>query len=158
MLKRLLPVLALSVLTLAGCANSNPYSGNVYSGDDAKSAQSVTTGNITALRPVQIQADSRAGGILGGGGGAIIGGLLGSQVGGGSGRQLATAAGAIGGAVAGSKAEESSNMVDAVEIEIRKNNGEQVVVVQRAEQNQQFQVGQKVRLIGSGRNTSVAPY
>ncbi|GED21725.1 hypothetical protein HHA01_07020 [Halomonas halmophila] len=158
MLKRLLPVLALSVLTLAGCANSNPYSGNVYSGDNAKTSQSVTIGNITALRPVQIQAESRAGGILGGGGGAIIGGLLGSQIGGGSGRQLATVAGAIGGAVAGSKIEESSNLIDAVEIEVRKNNGERVVVVQRAEQNQQFQVGQKVRLIGSGRNVSVAPY
>ncbi|MCW4149148.1 glycine zipper 2TM domain-containing protein [Halomonas sp. 18H] len=157
-MKRLLPVLAVSVLTLAGCANSNPYSGNVYSGNDAKTAQSVTIGNITALRPVQIQADSRAGGILGGGGGAIIGGLLGSQVGGGSGRQLATVAGAIGGAVAGSKIEESSNMIDAVEIEVRKNNGEQVVVVQRAERQQQFQVGQKVRLIGTGRNVSVAPY
>lgn len=155
-MKRLLPVLVLSTLTLAGCANTSPYSGNVYSGDQAKSAQNVTLGTITAIRPVQIQADSRAGGILGGGGGAIIGGLLGNQVGGGSGRQLATVAGAIGGAVAGSKIEESSNMINATELEIRKNNGEQVVVVQKADQN--FQVGQQVRLIGTGRNVSVAPY
>jgi outer membrane lipoprotein SlyB len=155
-MKRLLPVLALSALTLAGCANTSPYSGNVYSGNQAKSAQTVTFGTITALRQVQIQADSRAGGLLGGGGGAVIGGLLGNQVGGGSGRQLATVAGALGGAVAGTKVEESTNRIAAWEMEIRQDNGQNVVVVQKADQN--YQVGQRVRLIGSGSNVSVAPY
>ncbi|MFG6175731.1 glycine zipper 2TM domain-containing protein [Halomonas sp. THAF12] len=155
-MKRLLPVLVLSTLTLAGCANTSPYSGNVYSGNQAKAAQNVTVGTITAMRRVQIQADSRAGGLLGSGGGAVIGGLLGNQVGGGSGRQLATVAGAIGGAVAGSKIEESTNRVDAWELEIRKDTGQTVVVVQKADQA--FQVGQRVRLIGSGSRVSVAPY
>lgn len=155
-MKRLLPVLALSALTLAGCANTSPYSGNVYSGNQAKSAQTVTFGTITALRQVQIQADSRAGGLLGSGGGAVIGGLLGNQVGGGSGRQLATVAGALGGAVAGTKVEESTNRIAAWEMEIRQDNGRNVVVVQKADQN--YQVGQRVRLIGSGSNVSVAPY
>ncbi|SFU40504.1 glycine zipper 2TM domain-containing protein [Halomonas korlensis] len=155
-MKRLLPVLALSALTLAGCANTSPYSGNVYSGNQAKSAQTVSFGTITALRQVQIQADSRAGGLLGSGGGAVIGGLLGNQVGGGSGRQLATVAGALGGAVAGTKAEESTNRVTAWEMEIRQDNGQNVVIVQKADQN--YQVGQRVRLIGSGSNVSVAPY
>lgn len=155
-MKRLLPVLALSALTLAGCANTSPYSGNVYSGNQAKSAQTVSFGTITALRQVQIQADSRAGGLLGSGGGAVIGGLLGNQVGGGSGRQLATVAGALGGAVAGTKAEESTNRVTAWEMEIRQDNGQNVVIVQKADQN--FQVGQRVRLIGSGSSVSVAPY
>ncbi|TDO06874.1 MULTISPECIES: glycine zipper 2TM domain-containing protein [Halomonas] len=155
-MKRLLPVLAISLLTLAGCANTAPYSGNVYSGNQAKSAQTVSFGTITALRQVQIQADSRAGGLIGSGGGAVIGGLLGNQIGGGSGRDLATVAGAIGGAVAGTKVEEASNRIPAWEIEIRKDNGQSVVVVQKADQN--FQVGQRVRLIGSGNNVSVAPY
>lgn len=155
-MKRLLPVLAISVLTLAGCANTAPYSGNVYSGNQAKSAQTVTFGTITALRQVQIQADSRAGGLLGSGGGAVIGGILGNQVGGGTGRQLATVAGAIGGAVVGTKAEEATNRITAWEMEIRQDNGRNVVVVQKADQN--FQVGQRVRLIGSGSSVSVAPY
>ncbi|MBB3140273.1 outer membrane lipoprotein [Halomonas organivorans] len=155
-MKRLLPVLVLGTLTLAGCANTSPYSGNVYSGNQAKAAQNVTVGTITAMRRVQIQADSRAGGLLGSGGGAVIGGLLGNQVGGGSGRQLATVAGAIGGAVAGSKIEESTNRVDAWELEIRKDTGQTVVVVQKADQA--FQVGQRVRMIGSGSSVSVAPY
>ncbi|HSP59002.1 MAG TPA: glycine zipper 2TM domain-containing protein [Halomonas sp.] len=155
-MKRFLPVLALSALTLAGCANTSPYSGNVYSGNQAKSAQTVSFGTISALRQVQIQADSRAGGLLGSGGGAVIGGLLGNQVGGGSGRQLATVAGALGGAVAGTRVEESTNRVDAWEMEIRQDNGQNVVVVQKADQN--YQVGQRVRLIGSGSSVSVAPY
>ncbi|MDR5867604.1 outer membrane lipoprotein [Halomonas koreensis] len=155
-MKRLLPVLVLGILTLAGCANTAPYGGNVYTGDQAKAAQSVTFGTITALRRVQIQADSRAGGLLGTGGGAVIGGLLGNQVGGGSGRTLATAAGVIAGSVAGSRIEESANLIPAWEIEVRQDNGRSVVVVQKADQA--FEVGQRVRLIGSGSSVSVAPY
>ncbi|HSH47376.1 MAG TPA: glycine zipper 2TM domain-containing protein [Halomonas sp.] len=155
-MKRLIPVLAVSALTLAGCANTSPYSGNVYTGSQAKTAQSVTLGTISALRPVQIQADSRAGGLLGTGGGAVIGGLLGDQVGGGSGRRLATAAGAIGGAVAGSAIEERANLISALEIEVRQDNGQDVVIVQKDDQN--LQVGQRVRILGSGRNASVVPY
>ena len=155
-MKRLLPVAALSILTLAGCANTAPYSGDVYRGNQAKTSQSVTYGTIVAVRPVQIQADSRAGGLLGSGGGAIIGGLLGSQVGGGSGRQLATVAGALGGTSAGTAAEDRANRISALEMEIRLDDGSDVVVVQGADHA--YQAGQRVRLIGSGSNVSVAPY
>ncbi|MGM0783280.1 MAG: glycine zipper 2TM domain-containing protein [Pseudomonadota bacterium] len=155
-MKRLLPILAIGMLTLAGCANTAPYGGNVYSGNQAGAEQTVRFGTIQALRQVQIQADSRAGGIIGTGGGAVIGGLLGNQVGGGSGRTLATAAGAIAGSVAGSKVEESANRVTAWEMEIRRDDGMNVVVVQKADQA--FEVGQRVRLIGSGTNVTVAPY
>lgn len=156
MKRLLLPVAALCILTLAGCANTSGYSGDVYRGSQAKTGQSVSYGTIVAVRPVQIQADSRAGGLLGSGGGAIIGGLLGNQVGGGSGRQLATVAGALGGAVAGTAAEDATNRVNALEMEIRRDDGTDIVVVQRADR--QFQAGQRVRLIGSGANMSVAPY
>lgn len=156
MKRLLLPIAAVSILALAGCANTSGYSGDVYSGNQAKTGQSVAYGTIVAIRPVQIQADSRAGGLLGSGGGAIIGGLLGNQVGGGSGRQLATVAGALGGAVAGTAAEDATNRVDALEMEIRRDDGTDVVVVQRADR--QFQAGQRVRLIGSGASMSVAPY
>lgn len=156
MKRLLLPIAALSILTLAGCANTSGYSGDVYRGSQAQTGQSVTYGTIVAVRPVQIQAESRAGGLLGTGGGAVIGGLLGNQVGGGSGRQLATVAGALGGAVAGSATEEAANRVNALEMEIRRDDGTDVVVVQRADR--QFQAGQRVRLIGSGASMSVAPY
>lgn len=155
-MKHLLPIAALSLLTLAGCTNTSQYSGDVYSGNQTKTSQNVTYGTLVAIRPVQIQADSRTGNLLGGGGGAIIGGLLGRQIGGGSGRELATVAGALGGAVAGTAAEDATNRIRAWEMEIRTDAGEDVVVVQKADR--QFEAGQRVRLIGSGRNVQVAPY
>ncbi len=155
-MKHLLPIIALGALTLAGCANTASMGSGVYSSGQAGAEQTVRFGTIEALRQVQVEADSRAGGIIGTGGGAVVGGLLGRQVGGGSGRDLATAAGVIGGAVAGSRIEESTNRVAAWEMEIRRDDGMSVVVVQKADQN--FQVGQRVRLIGSGRNITVAPY
>ena len=80
-MKRLLPVAALSILTLAGCANTAPYSGDVYRGNQAQTGQSVSYGTIVAVRPVQIQADSRTGNLLGGGGGAYFAGLFDSSPG-----------------------------------------------------------------------------
>ena len=155
-MKRLLPIIAIGALTLAGCANTAPYGGNVYTGAQAGSAQTVTYGTISAMRQVQIQADSPTGNVIGTVGGGVIGGMLGRQVGGGSGRQLATAAGAIGGAVAGSHIESAASRTRAWEIEVRRDDGMNVVVVQRADQP--FQVGQRVRLIGSGAHMTVAPY
>ncbi|MEC9483837.1 MAG: glycine zipper 2TM domain-containing protein [Halomonas sp.] len=155
-MKRLLPVIALGLLTLGGCANSDLYSGDVYRGSQAKTGQAVNYGTITAIRPVRIQADGQNTGAIGGIGGAVIGGLLGNQIGGGSGRTIATAVGALGGTVAGSKIENQVNQVEAWEIEVRRETGDSVIVVQKADRN--WQVGQRVRLIGSGSNMSVAPY
>jgi len=155
-LMRYLPVLAIGLLTLGGCANTDTYSGDVYSGNQAKTGQSVTYGTIVSVRPVQIQGGDQNSGVLGGLGGAVIGGLLGNQVGGGSGRTIATAAGAIGGSVAGKKVEDTANKVGAWELEIRRDTGNNVIVVQKADRN--WQAGQRVRLVGSGANMSVAPY
>ncbi|GAB2794900.1 outer membrane lipoprotein SlyB [Halomonas shantousis] len=155
-MKRYLPILALGVLTLAGCANTAPYSGDVYTGNQAKTGQTVSYGTIVSLRQVQIQANDESGGVLGGLGGAVVGGLLGNQIGGGSGRTIATAVGAIGGSVAGRKTEDAANRTTAWEMEIRRDSGDNIIVVQRADRD--WQVGQRVRLVGSGANLSVAPY
>lgn len=155
-MKHLLPIAAISLLTLAGCTNTSQYSGDVYRGNEAKTAQSFELGTIAATRIVKIQADSRTGNLLGGGGGAIIGGLLGSQVGGGSGRQIATAVGALGGAVAGTAAEDGINRIDAWELEIRTDSGRDIIVVQRADRP--FEAGQRVRIVGSGNDVRVVPY
>ena len=53
-MKRLLPVAALSILTLAGCANTAPYSGDVYRGNQAQTGQSVSYGTIVPVRPQKI--------------------------------------------------------------------------------------------------------
>jgi len=156
MMKRLIvPALVMSLLALAGCTNSSTYSGDVYRGEQAGTAQSVSYGTIQSVRPVQIQGGNDQS-ILGSLGGAVIGGLLGNQVGGGSGRTIATAAGALGGTIAGSKVQQATDRVDGYELEIRQDNGQNVVVVQKADRN--WQVGQRVKLVASGSSVSVAPY
>lgn len=58
-------------LGLAGCANTDIYSGNVYEGNQAKEVRSISYGTIVSSRPVKIQADSQ--GVLGGFGGGALG-------------------------------------------------------------------------------------
>ncbi|WMC11930.1 glycine zipper 2TM domain-containing protein [Oceanimonas pelagia] len=155
-LKPLSAVAVLAMLGLAGCANTDVYSGDVYSSSAAGRAQTVTYGTLVSVRPVKIQAGDENPNVIGTLGGGVIGGIAGSTVGGGTGRSLATAAGAIAGAMVGSKAEEKINQVNAVELEIRTDSGESLVVVQKADRS--WQPGQRVRMIGSGSSMSVAPY
>ncbi|TCK01859.1 outer membrane lipoprotein SlyB [Volucribacter psittacicida] len=139
--------LALAVLTsvsLVGCANTDIYSGSVYEGNQAKETRSVSYGTIVSVRPVKIQADNQ--GIIGTVGGGALGGIAGSTIGGGTGQAIATAVGAIAGAVIGSKVEEKASQVDALELTIRKDNGQEIVVVQK--QDPTLTVGRKVRIVG----------
>jgi len=59
-------------------------------------------GVIESTRVVDTPGDTSVLGVIGG---AVVGGVLGHQVGGGRGKDLATAAGAVGGAVAGNEIE-----------------------------------------------------
>ncbi|OYD21371.1 hypothetical protein B6S09_16440 [Oceanimonas baumannii] len=153
-MKQLSAVVILAALGLGGCANTDVYSGDVYSSSAAGRAQSVTYGTLVSVRPVKIQAGEEN--VVGTVGGGVIGGIAGSAIGGGTGRSLATAAGALAGAMVGSRAEEKMSQVNAVELEIRTDNGESLVVVQKADRS--WQPGQRVRMIGSGSSMSVAPY
>ena len=121
-------------LTLVGCANEDIYGGNVYSGAQAKEARSISYGTIVSTRPVKIQSDNQ--GVVG-------------TIGGGTGRALATAVGAVAGAVVGSKVEEKASQVSAIEMVIRKDDGKEIVVVQKAEAN--LVPGARVRIVGGSR-------
>lgn len=139
--------------SLVGCANTDVYSGDVYTAEQAKSAQSVTLGTILSVRPVTIQAEG-SNGVLGSVGGGIIGGIAGSHVGGGKGQAIATAVGAIAGAMAGSTVEQKMNQTSALELMIRKDDGQEIVVVQKGDN--QFSVGRRVRITGTKSNLSVS--
>lgn len=134
-------------LTLVGCANEDIYGGNVYSGTQAKEARSISYGTIVSTRPVKIQSDNQ--GVVGTIGGGAIGGIAGSAIGGGTSRALATAVGAVAGAVVGSKVEEKASQVSAIEMVIRKDDGKEIVVVQKAEAN--LVPGARVRIVGGSR-------
>lgn len=142
----------LASLTLAGCANTDIYSGDVYRGDQAKEARSISYGTIVHVRDVKIQADNQ--GVIGTVGGGVLGGIAGSTIGGGRGQAIATAVGAIAGAMAGSKVEEKASQVTSMEMVIRKDDGEEIVVVQKKQDG--FVPGRKVRIVGSRSDLNVS--
>lgn len=142
----------LAAFIATGCANTDIFSGDVYSADQAKEARSVSYGTILSVRPVKIQADNQ--GIIGTVGGGALGGIAGSAIGGGRGQAIATAVGAIAGAVAGSKIEEKASQVNSAELTIRKDDGQEIVVVQKSDNS--FIAGRRVRIVGgSSLNVSV---
>ncbi len=154
MISRIL-VVSLVGLTLAGCSNTSSLSGDVYSASDAKQVQSVTYGTLVSARPVQIQGGNDSN-VLGAIGGAVLGGFLGNTVGGGTGRSLATAAGAVAGGVAGQGVQGAMNKTQGVELEIRKDDGNTILVVQK-QGDTKFAAGQRVRIASNGSQTTVSP-
>lgn len=150
---------AILVILLSGCSNSDIYSGDVYTTDQAKQVQQVSYGTIVSVRPVKIQTNASSGkndNIIGSLGGAVIGGVLGNTIGNGTGRALAIATGAIGGAVAGSAIEDKASQTNAVELEIQRENGGNIVIIQKGSANE-FYVGQHVRLVTNGKQISASP-
>ena len=139
-------------LTLVGCANTYIYSGSVYSSSQAKEARSISYGTIVSVRDVKIQADNQ--GVLGTLGGGALGGVAGSTIGGGSGRAVATAVGALAGAIIGSTVEEKATQVSSLEMVIRKDDGKEIVVVQKKEDG--FVPGKRVRIVGSNSDLNVS--
>ncbi|MGL5661589.1 MAG: hypothetical protein ACRDCX_10300 [Aeromonas sp.] len=152
MLKPMTIIALLAATTITGCANSDVFSGDVYTRDRAKQVQTVSYGTIVSTRPVKIQAEENS--ILGTIGGGVLGGLLGSTIGGGAGRDIASAGGAIAGVAIGKAAGDKLNQVDGVEIEIKKENGEDIVVVQKASPT--FVPGARVRMTQGNGSINVA--
>ncbi len=141
-----------AALSVTGCANTDIFSGDVYSADQAKEARSISYGTLVSVRPVKIQADNP--GVIGTVGGGAIGGIAGSTIGGGRGQAIATAVGAIAGAVVGSKIEEKASQVNGAELVIKKDDGKSIVVVQKADPK--FVAGKRVQIVGgSSLNVSV---
>lgn len=82
-------------------------------------------GVIRSITTIQEQGEGTGvGGVVG----ALVGGLAGNQVGGGSGKKIATAAGAIGGAVLGNNIEKNRNSTTYYEVVIDMDSGQQQVI------------------------------
>ena len=154
MIKRVL-IVSLAGLSLVGCANTDSLSGDVYTASEAKQVQNVTYGTIVNVCPVKIQAGDNDN-VIGAIGGAVLGGFLGNTVGGGTGRSLATAAGAVAGGVAGQGVQGAMNKTQGVELEIRKDDGNTIMVVQK-QGDTRFSAGQRVVLASNGRQVTVSP-
>lgn len=77
-------------------------------------------GKVTAVHVVDKQGDSNAVGLIAGG---VAGAVLGHQIGGGLGKDLATIAGAAGGAYAGKKVQENMNTTKVWQVSVTYTNG-----------------------------------
>ena len=85
----------------------------------------------------------------------MVGGILGNMVGGGRGRTLATIAGAALGAAGGYAGEKALTKQNGLEITVELENGQQLSIVQAADQ--QFSPGERVRVLrGSDGSARVA--
>ena len=133
-------MVALLVVSALGCASS--MSGDVYSRQDAQKVQTVEEGEVVMVREVLIEGTKSGLGTIAGG---ILGGALGSAIGSGSGRTIATAGGAVLGALGGSGVEEASTRQAGLEITVQLRSGEVVSIVQAADQP--FQVGDFVKVL-----------
>ncbi len=143
-------VMTILCMVLAGCASSR--SGEVYSRDQARQTQRVQLGTVEMVKAVKIEGTKS---VVGPAAGAAAGGALGSTIGHGSGRTVATVLGAIAGGVAGAAVEEGVTQKDGLEITVKLDNGDAVVVVQEADVP--FAVGDRVRVLtGSDGTTRVS--
>lgn len=125
---------------ITGCAGSQ--SGEVYTRDQARSAQTVQLGVVEFVKEVQVEGNQSG---LGGVAGGVAGGVLGSTVGGGKGSTLAALGGAAIGAIAGNKVEEKKTQYMGLEITVKLDSGKVLAVVQEADV--QFAVGDRVRVL-----------
>ncbi|KMN09006.1 outer membrane lipoprotein [Pseudomonas helleri] len=144
MRKTALLVAAISTMTvlLSGCASN--LTGDTYSRDEARRVQTVRTGTIVALRPVQIEGTKTP---IGAATGAVIGGVGGSAIGGGRGSIVTAVIGAVAGGLLGSAAESGLTKTQGVEITVREDDGSTRAYVQQVEPNQVFRTGERVRIM-----------
>ncbi len=148
-LVKLMAVAVVSVAVLDGCASS--MSGGAYTREQARQVQEVKMAVVESVRHVKIEGTKTP---VGTGAGAIIGGIAGSNVGGGKGSTVATILGAVAGGMAGSAIEEGVTGKDGLEITVKLENGRLIAVTQEADE--QFRVGDRVRVLTGGGVTRVS--
>ncbi len=148
----LITTLAVSALTLGGCASS--LTGDTYSRGEARAVQTVRMGTIESLRPVRIEGTKTP---IGAGAGAVVGGIGGSTIGGGRGSAVAAVIGAVAGGLLGAAAEEGITRTQGVEITVREDDGTLRAYVQEVADGEIFRVGQRVRILSVNGTSRVTP-
>ena len=123
-------------------ATAKPHTAPTRSANNAYAkAACAECGVIESSRVIETRGTGSGVGAVGG---AAVGGVLGHQVGGGGGQDLATVAGAVGGAVAGNEVEKRVNAEKSYEVTVRFDNGSSRVFNQS---EQTWRMGERVRVI-----------
>jgi outer membrane lipoprotein SlyB len=137
-----------ALLTLAGCATSNP---DVVRRDSAQRMAQVQDATVLSVRPVVIDGNQSGSGALAG---AVAGGVAGQSVGGKREAAVVGMLGAVAGAVVGNAVERASTREQAVEILLQLRNGERRSLVQ-AKGQESFEPGDPVILVTTDGRTRV---
>ena len=138
----------LMLAMLAGCAQPGLGGGN-YTRGQVRGEQMVRFGSVESVRDVVIDARDTGTGTLAG---AAIGGVAGSTVGGGSrANAVGAIAGAVVGGIIGNAVEKNGNDRKGVEVTVRLESGNVIAVTQ--EKDEEFRVGDRVRIL-SGQGTT----
>jgi outer membrane lipoprotein SlyB len=110
----------------------------------APAAPCTSCGKVTAVKLVEKQGEGSAAGMIAGG---AVGALLGNQIGKGTTRDIATIAGAAGGAYAGKKIEENAKTVKRWDVYVRFDNGDERVF--SYDKDPGFSAGTPIKAVGS---------
>lgn len=152
-MKRLLLSVTVATAMLAGCAQPGLGGGN-YTRGQVRGEQSVRIGTVENVRDVTIDARDTGTGTLAG---AAIGGVAGSTVGGGATANVVGAiAGALVGGIIGGAVEKSNNDRVGVEVTVRLEGGKMIAITQ--EKDEDFRVGDRVRILSGQGSTRVSRY
>jgi outer membrane lipoprotein SlyB len=146
-----LTVVCLVFLLAVGCASSR--SGRVYTRDQARQTQTVYLGTVDRVEWVQIEGTRGPWGAIVGG---VLGAAVGSSIGRGWGQVIGGTAGAVAGGLAGAAVEEEVTKRDGLEIGVRLDNGNSVVIVQEADVA--FRIGDRVRVLTGPDGTARVTY
>lgn len=143
-------LVASAAFGVSGCASRQ--TGDVYTRGEARQPATVQSGTVVALRPVTIEGTKSPVGSIAG---SVAGGIAGSAIGGGRGSAISAVIGAVAGGLLGSAAEEGVTRAQGVEIIVKLNDGSERAYVQELQENERFNVGDRVRILSTGSNARV---
>lgn len=99
-------------------------------------------GTVTAVNTVKKQGEASGGGAIVGG---VLGGVLGHQVGSGRGKDVATVAGAAGGAYAGHQVEKNSKATTEYQVSVKLEDGTTRTFVYKSATS--YRVGDRIKVV-----------
>lgn len=135
--------------TVAGC--TFPSRGTVVDRSRVGRSMSIQTGDVVAVRDVEVSGRTT---VVGVGGGGLMGRAAASG-GSGVGGAVVAAAGAVGGAIVGEAVEEAATRRAAQEITVKLANGETIVVVQEKGKEGDIGVGEHVQVMQGGAGAQI---
>ncbi len=139
----------LAAVSVVGCAAGQ--GGCYYQRAEARRVMSVRMGVVESVRLVKLEGTKSPVGTVGG---AAVGGIAGSTIGSGKGSAIGAVVGAVVGGLAGAAAEEGVTRKQGIEVTLKMDNGEMLAIVQE-DGGENFQPGERVRLLQDGRTTRV---